>query len=276
MKIGKREFDISGRKNYLAAILNITPDSFSDGGNYLKEGALRITERLIAEGADIIDVGAQSTRPGAVMVSEEEECERLIPVLRGIKERFDIPVSVDTFKYAVAKAALEEGADMLNDECALKTPGMAGLLAGYEVPVVLMHSENLPYGAVKAEERTGSVTERVRKGIEESISIAEEAGIAKDRLILDPGVGFHGGTEEDLSLLKHLKELHGMGLPLYLGVSRKSVIGNSLKIPVDQRDPHTALLSVLAAQAGCSFIRVHNVAINRQALDLWEAVENSL
>ena len=275
MKIGKREFDTSGRKSYLAAILNITPDSFSDGGNYLKEGALRTAERLIAEGADILDVGAQSTRPGAVIISDEEECERLIPVLREIKRNFDIPVSVDTFKCAVAKAALEEGADMLNDECALKAPGMAGLLAGYDVPIVLMHSENLPFGKTDEKERAQDVVERVRKGIEESMAIAKEAGIAKERLILDPGVGFHGGTPEDLTILKHLKDLHSLGLPLYLGVSRKSVIGNTLKIPVEERDPETALLSVLGAQAGCSFIRVHNIPLNRRALDLWEAVENS-
>ena len=275
MRIGKREFDVSGKKSYLAAILNITPDSFSDGGKYLKEGALRTAERLIEEGADILDVGAQSTRPGAVMVSEEEECERLIPVLKDIKRNFDIPVSVDTFKCAVAKAALEEGADMLNDECALKTPGMPELLAGCAVPIVLMHSENLPYGQTDEEERALEVTERVRKGIEESIAIAEKAGIAKERLILDPGMGFHGGTPEDLKLLKHLSDYHALGLPLYLGVSRKSVIGNTLKIPVEERDPETALLSVLGAQAGCSFIRVHNVALNRRALDLWEAIEGS-
>ncbi len=274
MKIGKKEFDLSGRRSYLAAILNITPDSFSDGGKVLEEGALRFAQRLIEEGADILDVGAQSTRPGAVIVSAEEECERLMPVLKSIKVHFDIPVSVDTFKYEVAKAALEEGADMLNDECALKTPGMAKLLAAYDVPIVLMHSETLPYGG-KPEDGTPGVVERVRKGFAESIAIAEEAGIDKKRLILDPGIGFHGGTKEDLILLKHLKELAVQGLPLYLGASRKSVIGNTLKLPVEERELGTAVLSVLGAQAGCCFIRVHNVAANRQALDLWEAVENS-
>ena len=274
MKIGKKEFDLSGRTSYLAAILNITPDSFSDGGKYLEEGALRCAERLIEEGADILDVGAQSTRRGAVIVSAEEECERLIPVLKSIKEHFDIPVSVDTFKYEVAKAALEEGADMLNDECALNTPGMAELLAGYEAPIVLMHSETLPYGG-KPEDEAAGVVERVRNGFAASIAVAEEAGIAKERLILDPGIGFHGGTKEDLTLLKHLKELSVQGLPLYLGASRKSVIGNTLKIPVEERELGTAVLSVLGAQAGCSFIRVHNVAANRQALTLLKAVEEA-
>lgn len=265
VKIGNREF-ASEKKVYIMGILNITPDSFSDGGKFIhKEDAMRQVERMIHEGADLIDVGGESTRPGYEKISDEEEIERVVPVIHEIKKRFDIPVSVDTYKSKVARAALEAGADMLNDIWGfLKDENMAHLAATYDVPVCLMHNrEHTDYKDVIKD-----VTEDLKK----CLSVAKRHGVKRENILLDPGIGFGKTYEQNLIVMNHLEEITGMGYPVLLGTSRKSVIGLTLELPVTEREEGTIATSVIGAIKGCRFVRVHDVRGNARALKMTEAV----
>ena len=268
MKIGNKIFEPS-EKTYVMGILNVTPDSFSDGGSYTSiDKAMEQTEKMIQQGADMIDVGGESTRPGHVQIGDEEEIKRVVPVIREIKKKFDIPVSIDTYKSVVAKAALEAGADLLNDIWGFRyDEKMAELAAEYDVPVCLMHNrDNLDYD---------DFMEDVKKDLQISLDIAEKYGVKKENIMLDPGVGFGKTYEQNLMVMNHLEEIVDMGYPVLLGTSRKSVIGLTLDLPVDEREEGTLATSVLGAIKGCQFVRVHDVEKNVRALKMTDAILHS-
>ncbi|CYV62915.1 dihydropteroate synthase [Streptococcus suis] len=250
----------------IMGILNVTPDSFSDGGNYNEvEAALVQVEKLLADGATVIDVGGESTRPGATFVSEEDEIARVVPIVRAIKERFNCLVSIDTYKTGTARAALEAGADILNDVWAgLYDGDMLALAAEYKVPIILMHNQK--------EESYVDVVGEVKNLLAERAQAALDAGVTADKIWLDPGFGFSKNVQHNLDLLQGLDQITGLGYPVLFGISRKRVVdyllgGNSL--PTD-RDQATAALSAWAVQKGCKMVRVHNVAANRDIVKVWD------
>ncbi|MCI9447522.1 MAG: dihydropteroate synthase [Lachnospiraceae bacterium] len=265
MKIGKRTFQVA-ESAYVMGILNVTPDSFSDGGKFIStESALRQAEKMVDEGADIIDVGGESTRPGYQKISDEEEIQRTAHIIELIKTRFDIPVSIDTYKGKVALAALQAGADLVNDIWGLKYDrNLAKVIAEAGVPCCLMHNrEQAVYY---------NFIEDVKSDLRESLEIAGEAGIAQDKIILDPGVGFGKTYEHNLQIIYKLKELKTFGCPVLLGASRKSVVGIALDLPVEERLEGTLAITVLGVMAGCAFVRVHDVLANKRAIQMAEAV----
>ena len=280
MQIGNREFKESG-ETYIMGILNITPDSFSDGGRFLEEGQrgglrkeqmdtlLFQVEEMIKDGMDIVDIGAESTRPGYSRISDEEEIERLLPVLRALKAEFDIPLSVDSYKSEVARVALAEGADMLNDIWGLRAPEdeehkMAEIIAASGAACCLMHNRN--------NTDYQNFLPDVMEDLKETLCIAEKAGIKKGKIILDPGIGFAKSLEQNLFVMKHLADFKKLAFPVLLGSSRKSMIGNTLNLPKDQREEGTIATSVMAAIAGCMFVRVHDVRANKRAIQMTEAI----
>lgn len=267
MRIGAHEFVI-GKKPYIMGILNVTPDSFSDGGSYRElDAALFHAEEMTENGADLIDVGGESTRPGYTAISPEEEIERVCPVIEAIKKRFDIPVTLDTYKVQVAEAGLSCGADMINDIWGFRNAdnsGMAETVARYGAGAVLMHN--------RTEAAYGNLMQDIVSDLKQSLLIAEEAGVDKDRIILDPGVGFAKNVSENLSVIQHFEELTALGYPLLLGISRKSMIGLTLNLPKDEREEGTIATSVIGLMKGCSFFRVHDVKKNRRALDMAFAI----
>ena len=268
MKIGKREFDTS--KTYIMGILNVTPDSFSDGGRFnTVENALRHTEQMIKDGADIIDIGGESTRPGYTKITDTEEIMRIVPVIEAICSRFDIPLSVDTYKSAVAKAALETGADLVNDIWGLKyDEKVAEITAKYNACICLMHNrESATYTDFKSD---------VLSDLRESIAIAKKYGISDDKIITDPGVGFAKNLEENLFITNNIDCLKTLGYPYLLGASRKSMIGLSLNLPGDERLEGTLATTVIACMKGAMFVRVHDVKENRRVIDMTEAVINAV
>ena len=266
MKIGNREFQVSDSV-YVMGILNVTPDSFSDGGQFNDpDKALRHVEEMIAAGADLIDVGGESTKPGsAYSLETEEEMERVVPIIEKIKARFDIPVSLDTYHSQTARAGIAAGADMINDIWGLKfDPEMAGVIAQAGVACCLVHNrKEAVYKDFMAE-----ITDDMGK----SIHLAEKAGIANDRIILDPGIGFGKTREQSLAAINGLEELHMFGYPVLMGASRKSVIGNTLDLPVTDRVEGTIATSVIGVMKGCAFIRVHDVKENVRAIRMTEAI----
>lgn len=268
MIIGGKNFDTE-HEMYIMGILNVTPDSFSDGGKWNSmDAALKHTEEMIAEGADIIDVGGESTRPGHVPVSETEEMERVVPYIEKIKAEFDIPVSIDTYKTAVCEAAILAGADFVNDIWGLKYDrNMADLIAKYNLPCCLMHN--------RREAVYENFVEDVLKDLRETVDIALKAGIQKENIMLDPGVGFAKTYEQNLKIINHLEKLKDLGYPILLGTSRKSVIGLTLDVPADERVTGTVATTVIGAMKGCAFYRVHDCKENKQALLMAQAILNS-
>lgn len=268
MKIGTREFDCK-HKTYVMGILNVTPDSFSDGGSWNRmDAALKHTEQMIQEGAKIIDVGGESTRPGYQMVTEEEEISRTVPVIEQIKKHFDIPVSIDTYKSSVAKAAVDAGADLVNDIWGLKyDAALAQVIAQAGVPCCLMHNrkeiEKHPYQ---------NFMQDMLADLRETTAIAKKAGISDDKIILDPGVGFAKTYENNLEAIRSLEQLQALGYPVLLGASRKSVIGLSLDLPVTERLEGTLVTTVFAVMKRCAFVRVHDVKENVRAVRMAEAL----
>lgn len=268
MRIGNKEFQTSGH-TYVMGILNVTPDSFSDGGRWNHmDDALFHAQSMIDEGADILDIGGESTRPGYTRISDEEEIARVAPVIEAVKSRFDIPISVDTYKSGVAKAAIAAGADLVNDIWGLKAdPKMAEVIAKAKVPSCLMHNrETAVYN---------QFLDDVVADLKETLTIAEKAGICKDTIILDPGVGFAKSYEQNLAITNHLEVLGELGCPVLLGTSRKSMIGLTLDLPSDQREEGTMVTTVWAVQKGCMFVRVHNVQANVRAIKMAEALRRS-
>lgn len=265
MKIGNKEFQTQGH-TYVMGILNVTPDSFSDGGKWNdKDKALRHVEEMVAQGADVIDIGGESTRPGYTLISDEEEIARVTPVIAAVKERFDIPVSLDTYKPAVAQAGIQAGADLINDIWGLKYDDkMAAVIAGSGLPCCLMHNRKNP--------DYQDFMQDVAADLAETIQLAEKAGIADEKIILDPGVGFAKSYEQNLEIINCLEELNMFGYPLLLGCSRKSVIGLTLDLPADQRTEGTLVTTVLGVLKGCMFVRVHDVLENARAIKMTEAI----
>lgn len=265
MLIGNRTFDLE-QNTYLMGILNVTPDSFSDGGKWNDlEAARKHTEEMICEGADIIDIGGESTRPGYTMLSDEEEIRRVVPAIRMVKEHFDIPVSVDTYKSAVAQAAIEAGADMVNDIWGLKYDRkIAEVIARAKVPCCLMHNRN--------EANYGNFMEEFLEDLKETLKIAENAGIEREQIILDPGVGFGKTYEQNLEVIRRLEEMQALGYPVLLGTSRKSVIGLTLNLPADQRLEGTLATTVMGVERGAAIVRVHDIRENARIIQMIQAI----
>jgi len=247
-------------------ILNVTPDSFSDGGKFNNiDSALKHTEQLINDGADIIDVGGESARPNYTKISDEEEIERVVPVIEKIKADFDVPVSIDTYKSKVAAAAVGAGADLVNDIWGLKyDEKMADVIAKHDVACCLMHNRN--------EAVYDSFLFDFMKDMKECVKIADKAGIARDKIILDPGVGFGKTYEMNLEIIQKLEIMHEFKLPILLGTSRKSVIGLTLDLPADEREEGTLVTTVYAVQKRCAFVRVHDVEKNKRAILMTQAL----
>lgn len=268
MKIGNREFADKG-KTYVMGILNVTPDSFSDGGKWTEtDRALCRVEEMISEGMDILDVGGESTRPGYTLLEEEEEIARVVPVIEKIKARFDIPVSLDTYKAKVAQAGIVAGADLINDIWGLKyEKDMAQVIAASGLPCCLMHNrQSATYE---------NFMQDVAADLADSLHLAQKAGIAADKIIVDPGVGFAKSYEQNLQIINELESLQVFGCPLLLGCSRKSVIGLTLDLPVQDRLEGTLATTIIGVMKGCSFVRVHDVKENVRAIRMAEAVLQS-
>lgn len=265
MRIGKKEFPL-GKRTYVMGILNITPDSFSDGGKHNRlDEAVKHAMRMVEEGADIIDVGGESTRPNYTMISDDEEIGRVIPVIKAIRMNSDIPISVDTYKSKVADAASQAGADLINDIWGMRyDPDMARIVSKNKTAVCIMHNR-------KAMDYNDFYTD-FNKDLEESLAIAIDAGISNQKIILDPGIGFAKTYEMNLYLLNHLERIHELGYPILLGASRKSVIGLTLNEPVENRLEGTLATTVMAVMKGCQFVRVHDVKENIRAIRMTEAV----
>lgn len=265
MKIGSRDFDTAGH-TYVMGILNVTPDSFSDGGSFNRlDKALKHVEEMVAEGADIVDIGGESTRPGHTVISEEEEIERVAPVIEAVKANFDIPISLDTYKSRVAMAGISAGADLINDIWGLKYDKKMGeVIARSGLPCCLMHN--------RKEAVYRDFLQDVAADLAYTLFLAEEAGIAQDRIILDPGVGFAKSYENNLEIINCLEELKILGCPVLLGTSRKSVIGLTLDLPAGERLEGTLVTTVFGVIKGCSFVRVHDVKENVRAVRMAEAV----
>jgi len=258
VNIGGKKLQL-GDRTLIMGILNVTPDSFSDGGKYLdREKALIQADRMTAEGADIIDIGGESTRPGYAGISAQEEWARIEAVVRQLVSNCLLPVSVDTQKAEVAKKALEAGAQVINDIWGLqRDPQMAEVIAGYHASVVIMHNKNnTVYSDIMRE---------ILAYLSRSIEIALKHGIEEDKIIIDPGIGFGKTWEQNIEVLRKLQELRCLGYPVLLGVSRKSVIGRTLNIPLNERLEPTIALGALGIAAGVDILRVHDVLENKKA-----------
>lgn len=271
-----------GARTYVMAIVNATPDSFSgDGTGSDVESAIRRGLDAEAQGADIVDVGGESTRPGAQSVSAADEIDRVVPVIAGLRRRCDVPISVDTSKAEVARAALDAGADMVNDVTALRADiELVKLVAARRIPVVLMHNTSdrdrvrvLPgVGSHYVGGSGGDVVGLVRRGLESAVSAARAAGVADELMIVDPGIGFGKTLEENLELMNRLGELRAMGLPLLVGPSRKSFIGLTLGLPPSEREEGTAAAVAIAIARGADLVRVHDVRAMTRVARMTDAV----
>ncbi|MGL4729976.1 MAG: dihydropteroate synthase [Clostridium sp.] len=268
MKIGNKEFKI-GERTFVMGILNVTPDSFSDGGEFNEvDLAVKRVEEMIRDGADIIDVGGESTRPGHKFVSEEDEINRVIPIVKAIRERFDIPISIDTYKSATAEAALKEGANIINDVWGFKRDkNMASIAAKYNVPCILMHN--------REEKNYDNLMRDILLDVIESINIALDAGVKRENIILDPGIGFAKSYDENLMVMNNLEKFKELGFPVLLGTSRKSMIGLTLDLPSDDRVEGTISTTVMGIMKGCSFVRVHDVRENKRACIMTDKIMNA-
>lgn len=266
MKIGNKEFKI-GERTYIMGILNFTPDSFSDGGKFNHmDDALSHVEDMIKDGADIIDIGGESTRPNHTPVGEEEEIERVIPIIKAVKERFDIPVSIDTYKAKVAEEAIKAGADLINDVWGFKKDkNMASVAAKYNVPCCLMHN--------REDKEYKNIMQDMIEDLKESIKIAKDAGVKDENIIVDPGIGFAKTYEENLEVMNNLEVLKELNYPILLATSRKSMIGLTLDLPVEERVEGTMATTVVGIMKdACDFVRVHEVKENLRAAKMTDAI----
>lgn len=265
MIIGNKKFDTDNH-TYVMGILNVTPDSFSDGGKWNSmDAAVKHAEQMINEGASIIDVGGESTRPGHIQITEQEEIERVVPIVEKLKAEFDVPVSIDTYKSSVADAALGAGADLVNDIWGfLYDDKMASVTKTHNAACCLMHNRN--------EAVYDNFVEDMKADLRKCIKAAKDAGIEDDRIMLDPGIGFGKTYEMNLLAMKNLEAYNELGYPVLLGTSRKSMIGNALGLPSDQREEGTLATTVMAVMAGYGFVRVHDVEKNIRAIKMTEAI----
>jgi len=256
----------------IMGVLNTTPDSFSDGGRFISvAAALAQARRMAEEGADIIDVGGESTRPGAQAVSAEQEIARVVPVIEAIAKEIPLPISIDTSKPDVMRAAVAAGAGLINDVRALREPGALEAAASLNVPVCLMHMQGEPR-SMQVNPHYDDVVREVREFLAERIAAAEAAGIESGQIVIDPGFGFGKTVEHNLDLLRAISTFKELGCPLLAGLSRKSMIGKLQDLPVDQRVNASVALALIAVQNGARIVRVHDVRATREAIRMWEAV----
>jgi len=269
--------DCNGRaldlgRTAIMGILNITPDSFSDGGFFLpRDQAVAHALQMVEEGADIIDVGGESTRPGAQEVSVQEELDRVIPVIEALAKAVSTPISIDTSKPEVMRAAIRAGAGFINDVRALRNAGAVQAAAALQVPVCLMHMQGEPR-SMQAKPTYTEIVHEVHDFLAGRIEACLATGIPRDRIVIDPGFGFGKTAEHNLELLRRLQEFKGLGGVLLAGLSRKSMIGTLLQLPVDQRASASVALALIAVQNGARMVRVHDVRMSRDAIRMWEAV----
>lgn len=264
----KRIYDLNER-TLIMGILNVTPDSFSDGGRYdTVDLAVEQALKLEAEGADILDIGGESTRPGHKPLSSSEELDRILPVIEAVSKRINIPISIDTYKAETAKRAILAGADIINDIWGAKRePEIAQVAAELDVPIILMHNRN--------DMEYIDLIEDMKTGLQESIDIAKSAGVKDSHIILDPGIGFAKNVEHNLKALQRLEEFRDLGYPVLLGTSRKRFIGTVLDESIaEKRDIGTGATTCLGITKGCQIIRVHNVALNAQLAKMMDAMES--
>jgi len=261
-----------GSRTFVMGIVNVTPDSFSGDGILAKDGwlsaVLQQANYFVAEGADILDIGGESTRPGGTPVTAEEELRRVLPALEALRHELDIPISIDTYRAAVAEAALDAGADWVNDVWGLRMDdGMAGLVAERGCPVVIMHNRSKPKD-VSQEQRLGGryvgieyddLIADVNRELLESVAIALEAGVDESQIILDPGIGFGKTVSQNMQLIDELDQIKALGFPILLGPSRKSFIGYTLDLPADERVEGTAAAVAIGIDRGADIVRVHDV-----------------
>ncbi len=260
---------------HIMGVLNVTPDSFSDGGRYsVVDAAVARARELVAQGASIVDVGGESTRPGATAVAVDAELERVIPVIEAVVAELPVIISVDTSKPAVMSAAVAAGAGMINDVRALQATDALAVAARCAVPVCLMHMLGDPR-SMQQQPHYDDVVNDVKDFLKRRIAACEQAGIPRQRLLIDPGFGFGKSLTHNLSLMRHLHEFSALGLPMLVGVSRKSMIGAVLDVPVEGRLYGSIALATLAAWQGAAIIRAHDVAATRHALQMCAAVRGA-
>ncbi|MFH1892931.1 MAG: dihydropteroate synthase [Candidatus Zixiibacteriota bacterium] len=274
IKIGSAVFDFT--RTYVIGILNVTPDSFSDGGRFLDlDQAVQHALKMASEGADIIDIGGESTRPGAEPLSLDAELARVLPVIKEIRRQSDIPISIDTYKSAVAGASIEAGANLINDISGLRfDSAMASTAAHLCVPVIAMHIKGEPR-SMQSNPTYDDLIAEIKTYLSESISIAENAGIKRENVIIDPGIGFGKTLAHNFSILRHLGEFAELGQPMMVGASRKRFLGSlSGTDPYDRLEESLAA-AIIAAANGAHFIRVHDVPQTVRALKVWDAVKGS-
>jgi dihydropteroate synthase len=255
-----------GTKTLIMGILNVTPDSFSDGGDFISvHSAVERAKQMAAEGADLIDIGGESTRPGAARVTLEEELRRVIPVVEALSRAVELPISVDTYKAEVARQALESGAHLINDVWALQGDAeMAKVIVHYRCPIILMHNRKVPV-------YTDFLADAVQD-MKTSIGFAEAAGIDPSQIIIDPGIGFAKNDEQNLLLMNNLDSLVTLGYPVLLGTSRKSMIQKALQLPADDVTEGTAATVALGIAQGCEIVRVHDIKQMKRVAVMTDAI----
>ncbi len=270
MNVPGLPFDLSLPR--VMGVLNVTPDSFSDGGRFLdRELALRHAERLVDEGADVLDVGGESTRPGAKPVSLDEESTRVLPLIERLRAEFDVPISIDTSKPELMSLAVAAGAKLINDVSALSAPRAIEVLAPLDVPICLMHMQGEPRTMQQAPQY-GDVVADIIKYLGDRVVACEAGGICRQRLLIDPGFGFGKSLQHNLAVLSRLREFANLRLPLLVGLSRKSMLGRLTNRPVEERLAASVAAAVVAVERGAQIVRVHDVAATVDALQVWQAV----
>lgn len=268
---GRFQLDLS--KPRVMGIVNVTPDSFSDGGKFnTTEKAIAHALQLVEEGAEILDIGGESTRPGATPVPLDEELKRVIPVIEGLHD-VGVPLSIDTYKPQVMQAAITAGADIVNDVCALREPQALEIVATSQAGVCLMHMQGRPQ-TMQSDPQYDDVVSEVRDFLKDRLDAAVQAGIDRSRIVLDPGFGFGKRTAHNLTLLNHLNDIQALGLPLLIGLSRKSVLGQVVGSSLDERIYASIAASVVAVMKGANIVRVHDVKPTIDALKIVQAVMN--
>ncbi|MBD1224683.1 dihydropteroate synthase [Virgibacillus halodenitrificans] len=268
LKMKRKELDLSAR-THIMGILNVTPDSFSDGGSYdSKEKAIQQAIKMEEDGADIIDIGGESTRPNHQPVSLEDEIDRVIPIIKAIREYTNLPISIDTYKAETAKQAIEAGADIINDIWGAKRePEIARVAAQYNVPIILMHNRN--------NKNYTDLIHDMKIDLKESIDIALDAGVQEDKIVLDPGVGFAKTAEDNLIVMNQLEQFVRMGYPVLLATSRKRFIGGVLDLPAEERDIGTGATTCLGITKGVQMVRAHNVKVNVELAKMMDAMQRA-